>query len=39
MPQNKKEVWHMARKYSFNTYAFNPWCMHKGFHCHTRKKA
>lgn len=17
----------------------NPWCMHKGFHCHTRKKA
>lgn len=29
----------MARKHSFNTYAFNPWRMHKGFHCHTQKKA
>lgn len=29
----------MARKHSFNTFAFNPWYMYKGFHCHTRKKA
>lgn len=29
----------MARKHSFNAFAFNPWRMHKGFHCHTRKEA
>lgn len=34
-----KEVWHMARKHSFNAFAYNPWYMYKGFHCHTRKEA
>lgn len=29
----------MVCKHHFNNFAFNPWRMHKGFHCHTRKKA
>lgn len=29
----------MACKHCFNNFAFNPWYMYKGFHCHTRKKA
>lgn len=29
----------MARKHGFKTFAYNPWYMYKGFHCHTMKKA
>lgn len=29
----------MVRKHSINNFAFNPWYMYEGFHCHTRKKA